>query len=62
MQSAAHAGSFWKVPPIPHVCGMLPLHCRTPGTQLPAQAPALHTNGHAEPVLPQCPIESQVCG
>jgi hypothetical protein len=62
MQSAAHAASLWNRPSVPQVCGMFPLHWRTPGTQLPAQAPLVQTNGHAEPVLVQWPAGSQVCG
>jgi hypothetical protein len=59
--SEGHAASSWKRPSVPHACGVVLFpHCLVPGTHEPAQAPAVQTNGHAMPVLPNCPLPSHV--
>jgi hypothetical protein len=62
-QSEGHAASSWKRPSAPHVCGVVVFaHCLVPGTHEPAQDPVVQTKGHGVPVVPKCPLPSQVCG
>ena len=50
---------FCQVPVSSQVCGCVPEpHCRSPGLQVPAHAPALQTYGHTEPLFCQLPPTS----
>jgi rubredoxin len=55
-----HGTPVPQLPPLLHVCTLLPEHCKAPGVQLPLQAPLTHAEFMQADGVPYWPFAPQV--